>query len=246
MPFDVIPAIDLRGGRVVRLRQGDFARETAYAGDPVAAAQEWGRQGARWLHVVDLDGAKAGEPQHLDVVERMARGLRAQIELGGGLRTAEHLARAFEAGVARVVLGTAAVRDPGFLERAAAAHPQKIALAIDARQGIVALAGWQEGTDVQATDLARRFAHLPLAALIYTDIGRDGMLAGPNITGLREMARAAAHPMIASGGIASLDHIRAVRALEQHGVVGVIVGRALYERVFTLEEALGAAEAHAG
>ncbi len=242
----MIPAIDLRGGRVVRLRQGDFARETAYADDPVAVAQDWDRRGARWIHVVDLDGAKAGEPRHLDMVATMAGAVRARIQMGGGIRTGDHLARAFAGGVARVVLGTAAIREPRLLEDAAARHPGQVALGIDARDGAVAIAGWQEGTAVKAADLARRFAHLPLGAVIYTDIGRDGMLAGPNTAGLAEMARAAGHPVIASGGVSSLEDIRAVRALEHEGVAGVIVGRALYEGTLTLEDALRAAEAHAG
>jgi phosphoribosylformimino-5-aminoimidazole carboxamide ribotide isomerase len=246
MPFDVIPAIDLRGGRVVRLRQGDFARETAYAEDPVAVAQEWDRCGARWIHVVDLDGAKAGEPRHLDVVAAMAAAVRARIELGGGFRSEDHVALAFARGVARIVLGTAAIREPRLLEEAAARHQGQVALGIDARDGAVAISGWQEGTAVKATDLARRFAHLPLAAVIYTDIGRDGMLAGPDTAGLVEMARAAGHPVIASGGVSSLEDIRAIRALEGQGVAGAIVGRALYEGTLTLEDALRAAGAHAG
>lgn len=246
MPFLVIPAIDLRGGRVVRLRQGDFVRETAYADDPVAVAKAWDERGARWIHVVDLDGAKAGEPRHLEVVAKMAAAVRARIELGGGLRTEDHVARAFGWGVARIVLGTAAIRDPRLLEEAAARHPGRVALGIDARDGAVAISGWQEGTAVKAADLARRFAHLPLAAVIYTDIGRDGMLAGLDTAGLAEMARAAGHPVIASGGVSSLEDIRAIRALEAQGVAGVIVGRALYEGTLSLEDALRAAGAHAG
>ncbi|HYB74456.1 MAG TPA: 1-(5-phosphoribosyl)-5-[(5-phosphoribosylamino)methylideneamino]imidazole-4-carboxamide isomerase [Candidatus Sulfotelmatobacter sp.] len=246
MPFLVIPAIDLRGGRVVRLRQGDFAQETAYAEDPVAVAREWDRRGAAWIHVVDLDGAKAGEPRHLDVAAAMAAAVRARIELGGGFRSGDHVARAFARGVARIVLGTAAIREPRLLEEAAAGHPGQVALGIDARGGAVAISGWQEGTAVKAVDLARRFAPLPLAAVIYTDIGRDGMLAGPDTAGLVEMARAAGHPVIASGGVSRLEDIRALRALEGEGVAGVIVGRALYEGTLTLEDALRAAGAHAG
>ena len=246
MPFDVIPAIDLRGGRVVRLRQGDFARETAYAEDPVTVARKWDRQGARWIHVVDLDGAKAGEPRHLDVVARMAAAARARIELGGGLRTPDHVAQAFAQGAARVVLGTAAIKDPRFMEDVAARFPRQVALGIDARQGIVAVAGWQEGSGVEALALAARFASVPLAAVVYTDIGRDGMLAGPNITGLSAMARAAGHPLIASGGVSSLEDVRSVRALQPRGVTGVIIGRALYEGAIDLEEAIQVAEAHAG
>jgi len=246
MPFHVIPAIDLRGGRVVRLRQGDFAQETAYADDPVAVAREWDRRGAQWIHVVDLDGAKAGEPRHLEVVARMAAAVGARIELGGGFRAPDQVAQAFALGVTRIVLGTAAIKDPRFLDKAAGAHPGRVALGIDARNGAVAIAGWQEGTAVQATELARRAARLPLAAVIYTDIGRDGMLTGPDTAGLVEVAQISGHPVIASGGIASLEDIQTVRAMEPRGVTGVIVGKALYERTFTLEEALWAAAAHAG
>jgi phosphoribosylformimino-5-aminoimidazole carboxamide ribotide isomerase len=246
MPFHVIPAIDLRGGRVVRLRQGDFARETAYADDPVAMARDWDRRGAQWIHVVDLDGAKAGEPQQLDIVRRITSAVQARIELGGGLRTTAHVERAFAAGVTRIVLGTAAITSPRFLEEAAAARPGQVALGLDTRNGAVAIAGWQEGTEVKALELARRAARLPLAAVIYTDIGRDGMLSGPDTAGLVEVARASGHPTIASGGVSSLQDIRAIRALELQGVSGVIVGKALYEGTFTLEEALWAAAAYAG
>ena len=246
MPFLVIPAIDLRGGRVVRLRQGDFARETAYSEDPVAVAREWDAQGAQWIHVVDLDGAKAGEPQHLEVVAAMAATVRARIALGGGLRTPQHVAQVFAQGISRVVLGTAAITRPHFVEDIAARYPGQVALGIDALQGMVAVAGWQEGTGVEALELASRFAHVPLVAVVYTDIGRDGMLAGPNITGLLTMARAAGHPLIASGGVSSLADVRAVRALEHRGVAGVIIGRALYEGALRLDEAIRAAEAHAG
>ncbi len=242
----MIPAIDLRGGRVVRLLQGDFARETAYADDPVAVAREWDRQGAEWIHVVDLDGAKDGAPRHLEVVRQMGSATRAHIQVGGGLRTMEDVARAFERGVARVVLGTAAIKEPQFLEEVTARHPGRVALGIDSRQGLVAIAGWQEGTNVQAGELARRFAHLPLAAVIHTDIGRDGMLAGPDTEGLVELAQACGLPVIASGGVSCLADIQGLGALGDQGVVGVIVGKALYEGAFTLEEALKVAAAHAG
>ena len=246
MPFHVIPAIDLRGGRVVRLLQGDFARETAYADDPVAVAHEWDRQGAEWIHVVDLDGAKDGAPRHLEIVGEMAKAVRASIELGGGLRTTEHVAGALGKGVSRVVLGTAAIKDPQFLEDAARRHPGRVALGIDARGGLVAIAGWQEGTTVKAGDLARRFARFPLAAVIYTDIGRDGMLAGPDSKGPVELAQVCGLPVIASGGVASLADIQGLGALESQGVAGVIVGKALYEGAFTLEEALKVARERAG
>jgi phosphoribosylformimino-5-aminoimidazole carboxamide ribotide isomerase len=246
MPFDVIPAIDLRGGRVVRLLQGDFARETAYGDDPVAVAKEWDRRGARWIHVVDLDGAKEGRPRHLDLVGRMAAEIRARIQLGGGLRATEDIASAFKQGVGRVVLGTAAIREPKFLQAAAVWHPGKVALGIDARQGLVAIEGWQEPTGVRATVLAHRYAHLPLAAVIYTDIARDGMLGGPDASGLVEVAKASGHAVIASGGVSSQEDIQALRALEPQGVAGVIVGKALYEGAITLEEALRAGGADAG
>lgn len=242
----MIPAIDLRGGRVVRLLQGNFAWEISYPDDPVSVAREWDRKGAKWIHVVDLDGAKDGAPRHLDMVREIARAVHARVELGGGLRTMEDVGRAFDTGVARVVLGTVAIREPRFLEEAAARRPGQIVLGIDARGGLVAVAGWQEGTQVTAKELGRRFSHVPVAAVIYTAIERDGMLSGPDTAGLLEVARACGHRVIASGGVSSLADIQALSALEGQGVAGVIVGKALYQSAFTLEDTLKAVTAHAG
>ncbi len=249
----MIPAIDLRGGRVVRLLQGDFARETAYADDPVAVAREWDRQGAEWIHVVDLDGAKDGTPRHLEIVGEMAKAVRASIELGGGLRSLEDVDRAFEKGVNRVVLGTVAIKNPRLLAEAAKRYWGRVALGLDARRGRLAISGWlKESMDlvefVMSLELEMQelaMDRLPLAAVIYTDINRDGMLSGPDAEGVMKVAQTFRYPVIASGGISSLDDIRALRALEPHGVAGVIVGKALYDGAFSLGEALKAA-AHAG
>ncbi len=252
MPFHVIPAIDLRGGRVVRLLQGDFARETAYADDPVAVAREWDRQGAEWIHVVDLDGAKEGKPRHLHLVGKMATAVEAGIELGGGLRSMDDVARAFENGVDRVVLGTGAIWNLGLLVEAAKRYWRRIALAIDYREGRLATSGWAADAAVDLFRFMEMFKRvageqpLPLACVICTDITRDGMQSGPDSSGAIRVAQGFGYPVIVSGGIASLDDIRKLRGLEPQGVAGVIVGKALYEGAFTLEEALKVVREHAG
>jgi phosphoribosylformimino-5-aminoimidazole carboxamide ribotide isomerase len=238
--MEIIPAIDLRGGRVVRLVQGDPARETRYGGDAAAVAAEWARRGAGRLHVVDLDGALAGTPANRDLVRAILAAVSIPIQVGGGLRSLEAVRALLDAGAATAVLGTAAIRDPGFLAEACAAYPGRIALGLDARAGIVAVSGWAEATPVRATELARRVAALPLASIIYTDISRDGMLAGPDLDGLRAIAGAAGRPVIASGGIASAADIADLRSLEPLGVRGAIVGKALYDGRLSLEAALAA------
>jgi phosphoribosylformimino-5-aminoimidazole carboxamide ribotide isomerase len=240
--MEIIPAIDLRGGKVVRLVQGDPARETRYAEDPVGVAREWEGRGARRLHVVDLDGALRGVPGHGDILASLFRAVQVPVQIGGGLRTLDAVQRIFDLGAAVAVLGTAAIRDPAFLEEACRRFPERIALGLDARAGVLSLAGWAEQSVVTAVDAAKNAGRLPLAAVIYTDIARDGMLRGPDLAGLREVARSAARPVIASGGIASVQDIQAVRALESAGVVGAIVGKALYDGRLTLAEAMAAAE----
>src|SRR5574337_185434 len=210
----VIPAIDLKGGQVVRLSQGDPLRQTAYSADPVAMARRWEDEGAPILHLVDLDGAFAGKPQQLAVVAQVARSIKIPVQLGGGLRTLAALEQAFASGIERAVLGTAAIEDEGLLREAAETYPGRILLGIDAKNGKVAVRGWAEATTLLAADLAIRAADLPLAAIIYTDIERDGMLTGPNLDALRRMAQVARHPIIASGGIAALDDLRRLATLE--------------------------------
>jgi phosphoribosylformimino-5-aminoimidazole carboxamide ribotide isomerase len=237
----VIPAIDLQGGQVVRLSQGDPLRQTAYSADPVAMARKWENEGAPILHLVDLDGAFSGKPQQLSVVAQVARSIKIPVQLGGGLRSLAALEQAFASGIERAVLGTAAIEDEGFLKEAARRYPGRILLGIDAKNGKVAVRGWAEATALLAADLAIRAADLPLAAIIYTDIERDGMLTGPNLDALQRMAQAARHPIIASGGIATLDDVRRLAKLEPTIVIGALVGKALYEGRFSLKDAITAA-----
>ena len=237
----IIPAIDLKGGQVVRLSQGDPLRQTAYSADPVAMARRWEDEGAPILHLVDLDGAFSGTPQQLSVVAQVVRAVKMPVQLGGGLRSVDALEQAFASGIERAVLGTAAIEDEGFLTEATRRYPGRIVLGIDAKNGKVAIRGWAAGTDLLASDLAIRSADLPLAAIIYTDIERDGMLTGPNLDALWRMAQAARHPIIASGGIATLDDVRRLAKLEPTIIVGALVGKALYEGRFSLQEAIAAA-----
>ena len=237
----VLPAIDLLGGKAVRLRQGRYDQVTVYNDDPVAQAREWAEGGAEWIHVVDLDGARDGSPANLDVVAAIAASVDARVELGGGLRTLSDVNRAMDAGVARVVVGTALVTEPGFARSAALAFPGRIVGGVDARDGKVAVAGWKQGTAVDAFELAGELASMGVSRIVYTDISRDGMGSGIDVSAYVELARATTSPVIASGGVASLADIE---ALAVTGVIeGVIVGRALYEEAFTLPEAIAAAAA---
>lgn len=237
----VIPAIDLKGGQVVRLSQGDPLRQTAYSTDPIAMARRWEEEGASILHMVDLDGAFSGTPQQLSVVAKVAQSIKIPVQLGGGLRSLAALEQAFASGIERAIIGTAAIEDEGFLIEAASRYPGRIILGIDAKNGKVAVRGWAADTDLLASDLAIRSADLPLAAIIYTDIERDGMLTGPNVDALRRMAQAARHPIIASGGVATLDDLTRLAKLEPTYIIGALVGKALYEGRFSLKEAIAAA-----
>jgi phosphoribosylformimino-5-aminoimidazole carboxamide ribotide isomerase len=239
----VYPAIDLRGGQCVRLLEGDFARETVYGDDPVATARRWAAAGAQWLHVVDLDGARAGAPVQCELVGRICRALDIPVQVGGGLRDEAAVRAVLEAGAARAIVGTVAVRDPGLCERLCRTFPGRIAVGIDARDGIARVAGWEEGSVVRATDLARTVATRGAAAIIYTDIARDGTEQGPNVEETAAVARAAGIPVIASGGVGTLDHIRAVHARRADGIAGIIVGRALYTKAVDLAAALAVVEA---
>jgi phosphoribosylformimino-5-aminoimidazole carboxamide ribotide isomerase len=242
----VIPAVDLMGGRAVRLRQGRKDERTDYYDDPVLPAAAFVREGARFIHVVDLDGAFEGGSKNLESVRRIveAAGPEVGVELGGGIRTLEQIGSALALGVRRVILGTAALTDPDLpglaVERFGA---ERIVLGLDASGGQVAIRGWEEVTGRSALDLAREAARAGVKRLIYTDIARDGMLTGPNLPALERMARDSGLAVIASGGIASLENVRAVAALEGAGVEGLIIGKALYEGRFTLAEAIAAAGA---
>jgi phosphoribosylformimino-5-aminoimidazole carboxamide ribotide isomerase len=234
----ILPAIDLRGGQCVRLRQGDYARETVFGDDPAAMARRWVDQGATWLHLVDLDGARQGHPVNGDSVRRIVRAAGVPCQLGGGLRSEEHLAEALGWGVDRVVIGTRALQDPDWCAGVCRRFPGRVALGIDARQGRVATEGWLRVSDRSALDLARQCAAWPLAALIYTDIARDGMLEGPNVEATAELAAAVPVPVLASGGITTLED---VARLARRGLAGCIIGRALYEGRLDLAAALAVA-----
>ena len=241
--MEIIPAIDLREGRVVRWIQGDPSRETRYGEDPAAVAREWERRGAPRLHIVDLDGAIRGAPANRQEIRDILTAIRVPAQVGGGLRTLESVRAVLDLGAAVAVLGTAAIREPDFLAAACEAFPGRVALGLDARNGILAVSGWMEATTIRAPELAARVSHLPLLAIIYTEIQRDGMLTGPDLEGLRALLRATRLPVIASGGISSVEDIRSLKVLAPPGVAGAIIGKALYDGRLTLEAALGAAQA---
>ena len=231
----IYPAIDLLNGRCVRLRQGDYSRETVFSDDPAAVARRWVELGADRLHVVDLDGAKAGKPVNGAVIRRIVEAANVPVQLGGGLRTDADLAAAFDWGVRWAVLGTRALQSPDFVRSAAERNPERIVLGVDAKNGFVATEGWLEVSTVKAVDLARRVSDSPLAAVVYTDIAKDGMMSGPNFEALAEMQATVPLPVIASGGVCTLEH---VRRLAEAGTPGCIVGRALYEGSLDLSEVL--------
>jgi phosphoribosylformimino-5-aminoimidazole carboxamide ribotide isomerase len=235
------PAIDLKGGQCVRLLRGDMAQATVFGDDPAAQARAFAEAGCRWLHLVDLDGAFAGRPVNAAAVEAILAAVAIPVQLGGGIRDRATLEAWLGRGVARAVLGTAAVRDPAFVRAAAAAHPGRVAVGIDARDGRVAVEGWAETTDMAVVDLARRFEDAGVAALIYTDIDRDGAMVGPNVAATAALARSVSIPVIASGGVASLDDLVALRDCGA-ALDGVISGRALYEGRLDLAAALGLLE----
>ncbi len=237
----VLPAVDIRGGRAVRLRQGDFDDETVYADDPLAAATAWVDGGARGLHVVDLDGARSGAPAALEHLERIARGVSVPVQYGGGLRTVDAVTAAVEAGAERVVVGTAALSGPAFLEAVLERFGARVAVAVDARAGELAVAGWTEGTGERAEEAVERLARQGVERLVYTDVDRDGMLEGPDIEALGRIAAAASPARLTySGGIGSLHDLRSLGALGGDALDEVISGKALYERRFTVAEAQAA------
>lgn len=236
--FTLYPAIDLKGGRVVRLKRGDMEQATVYGEDPAAQAAGFARQGFAWLHVVDLDGAFAGKPANEAAVRAILAATPMPVQLGGGIRGMATVEAWLEAGVARVILGSAAVKDPDFARTACRTFPGRVAVGIDARGGMVATEGWAETSTVSARDLALGFEDAGAAAIIYTDIDRDGMLGGVNLDATVALARALTTPVIASGGVASIADLRALRAVAGEGVAGVIIGRALYDGRIDPAEAL--------
>lgn len=239
-PMQVIPAIDLLEGQCVRLHQGDYDQVTRFSSDPVAQALSWQEQGAERLHLVDLDGARTGQPVNDAVVKAITAALTIPVQLGGGVRTAERADELLACGLERVILGTAALEQPELVAQLAGRHPGRVVVGIDARNGKVATRGWIEESSTEATDLARCLSAHPIAAIISTDIATDGTLAGPNLEALRAMAEASSVPVIASGGIGNLEHLLSLLSLAPLGVEGVIVGRALYDGRVDLAEALEA------
>ena len=232
--MELWPAIDLRGGKCVRLLQGDYDRETVFGDDPVAMVRRFVAQGAKRLHIVDLDGAKAGRPVQAELIGRMVAAAGVPCQLGGGIRSLETAQAYAEAGVARLVVGSVAIEQPALLEELATALPDRIVLGLDARDGRVAVRGWLETSPLTAVAVAQRHEGLPLAGIVYTDIATDGMLAGPNLVALEEMIRAVKLPVVASGGIATAEDLRQVARI---GADGCIVGRALYDGGLSLADA---------
>lgn len=239
---ELYPAIDLRGGRCVRLYQGDYGAETVYGDDPLALAAGFAAAGAPWIHMVDLDAARTGEPANRATIIAVARTVDARIQAGGGVRDEVAANTLLEAGVARVVLGTAAVADPALVDRLASRHPGQVAVGLDTRDAEVAVRGWTEGAGLHLLDAVRRFEGTGVAALVVTEIGRDGTLAGPDLEGLASVLAVTDTDVIASGGVGSLDDLAALSAVAVGGrrLAGAIVGKALYEGAFTVEDALTA------
>ncbi len=237
----VVPSIDLRGGRVVRLQQGDYARQVNYDVEPVTVAESFAAAGAKWMHVVDLDGAQEGRPVQTEMISRLARTPGLEVEAGGGIRRREDIDQLLEAGVRRVVVGTQAMEDWPWFDSLAhdAKYAGRIVLAVDAKDGMIAVRGWTQTSSRSAVEVAAQVSDWPLAAILYTDVAKDGMLQGPNLQQTRAVAEAGKVPVIASGGVGGIEHIRQLKGLP---IWGVIVGRSLYEGKLDLAEAIGVAQ----
>jgi phosphoribosylformimino-5-aminoimidazole carboxamide ribotide isomerase len=236
--FRIIPAIDIQGGKAVRLRQGRADEATVYADNPVDVAKRFADDGATTLHVIDLDGAFTGKPVNADIIRRIVSAVDIPVQVGGGIRNDEIASRYLGLGVARVILGTSVVRNPEEVLRITKAYPGQVAASLDAKDGKVAIRGWVEVTGVDAIDLARTLVQSGIACFIYTDIARDGMMAGPNFVRIREFAGGVSVPVIASGGVTTIADIELIQAMEPGGVEGVIIGRAMYDGSIRLEDAL--------
>lgn len=242
MSLIVFPAIDLKAGQVVRLAEGDMDRATVYGDDPADQAGIFADAGAEHVHVVDLDGAFAGEAKNADAIEAIVQGFPGHVQLGGGIRNRANVERWFEVGVARIVIGTAALTDPDFVKEVARDFPGGIVVAVDAKGGFVATQGWAETSEVSVIDMARRFEDAGVAALLFTDVGRDGLLKGCNIEATVDLARATDIPVIASGGVKGIADIHALNIHAETGIEGVITGRALYDGTLDLATALALAD----
>ena len=239
--MEIIPAVDLKGGKCVRLIQGQMDKETVYYDDPLDAASLWVDQGAPRLHLVDLDGAVLGSPQNLPAIERIVDKISVPVQLGGGIRNEDDISRCLEIGVERVILGTLACQDPKHVGSLADRYPLKILLGVDARDGYVAVKGWRDITGIQVLDLLASYPNIPIAGVIYTDIQRDGMLAGPNVPAIERLLSGTSFPVIASGGVTNLKDVEALARLESRGLCGAIVGKALYSGKMDYRAACNAA-----
>jgi phosphoribosylformimino-5-aminoimidazole carboxamide ribotide isomerase len=242
----IIPAVDIKEGRCVRLTQGKEDQETVYSDDPKAMAQHWDELGAQLIHVVDLDGAFQGLPKNAEIIKDIIYSSTVDIQVGGGIRSIEAIASYVNAGAYRVILGTIAQKDPAFVAEACKQFPGKIMVGIDARDGKVAVKGWTEVSEQTAADLAQTMEPLGVAGFIFTDISRDGMLQGPNLDSIREFARATSLPVIASGGISGIQDVVSLLSLQSDGVEGMITGKALYDKRLDFKEALQRVRDHAG
>lgn len=238
MAFTIYPAIDMRGGKCVRLLQGDYSKETVYSDSTFEMAKLFADQGAEWVHMVDLDGAKAGKRVNDVHVLKVAKDLNVKVQIGGGIRTEEDVAYYLENGVSRVILGSAAISHPDLVKAMLKKYGEKIAIGIDAKDGYVATEGWLNTSNVRATELGKTLADAGAEVFIFTDIATDGMLSGPNLEANREMAEATGKEVIASGGVSKLDDLTNLKQYEGSGVAGAIIGKALYTKQFTVQEAL--------
>ena len=236
--MNIIPAIDIKNGNCVRLLQGRMDAETVYSHDPVKIAIQWQNEGAQIIHIVDLDGAVEKTPKNLNLIREIIKSVDVEIQVGGGIRDEETIALYIESGVARVVIGTEAVRNPKLIIDSCKRYPGRIVVGIDARSGMVSIEGWTETTDESAVDLAKQFEDSGVCAINFTDIQRDGMQSGPNIEETRRLAQSVAIPVVASGGVSGLKDIKRLLSLEEFGVVGIITGKALYAGAMSLKEAI--------
>ena len=236
----ILPAIDLRGGNCVRLVKGDFKQETIYSEHPEEIALRWEEGGAEFLHVVDLDGALAGEPQNMDAIKCILQAVKIPVEVGGGIRSMESIDRLLSIGVSRVILGSVAVHKEELVQEACSAYGNRIVVGIDAKKGIVATDGWEKSGDISAVELAKKLGTFGLETIIYTDISRDGTLSGVNVTETAHLARASGIKVIASGGVKSISDIEELKKRECDGIIGVIVGKSIYEGTLSLTEAIAA------
>jgi phosphoribosylformimino-5-aminoimidazole carboxamide ribotide isomerase len=238
----LLPAIDILDGKAVRLTGGEFGEKTVYDADPLDAAARWVEQGARGLHVVDLDGARTGTPANIEHVKRIAAAVDVPVQVGGGLRSTDAVRNAFEAGATRVVLGTAAYRDVDFIDEVLSEHGNCVVVSVDARNGQLASSGWTEQTDIPAESVVERLGARGVRRFVYSSIDRDGRMSGPDLDGAKAIAQAVRGTFVYSGGVASLDDLRALAALRQVNMTGVIVGKALYEERFTVTDGQGVLE----